>query len=90
MESSTKSCTFIVSILRKSIMNKLPHIGSSIFTVMSKMATEYNAINLSQGFPNFPVDERLTDIVAKLAKEGLSNDEEGYKAEFIRLVETVK
>ena len=69
MESNTKSCTFIVSILRKSIMNKLPHIGSSIFTVMSKMATEYNAINLSQGFPNFPVDERLTDIVAKLAKE---------------------
>ena len=50
-------------------MSKLPNIGTSIFTVMSKMATEYNAINLSQGFPNFPVDERLTDIVAKLAKE---------------------
>lgn len=33
------------------------------------MATEHNAINLSQGFPNFPVDERLTDIVARLAKE---------------------
>ncbi|GGA80894.1 aminotransferase [Flavobacterium palustre] len=33
------------------------------------MATEYNAINLSQGFPNFPVDEKLTDIVAELAKE---------------------
>jgi methionine aminotransferase len=38
---------------------------------MSKMATEYNAINLSQGFPNFPVDERLTNIVAKLAKENV-------------------
>jgi methionine aminotransferase len=38
---------------------------------MSKMATEYNAVNLSQGFPNFPVDERLTDIVAKLAKENV-------------------
>ena len=50
-------------------MSKLPHIGTSIFTVMSKMATEYNAINLSQGFPNFPVDERLTDIVARLSKE---------------------
>ena len=36
---------------------------------MSKMAAEYNAINLSQGFPNFPVDERLTEIVARLAKE---------------------
>ena len=50
-------------------MSKLPHIHTSIFTIMSKMAVEHNAINLSQGFPNFPVDERLTDIVAKLAKK---------------------
>lgn len=48
-------------------MSKLPHIGTSIFTVMSQMATEHQAINLSQGFPNFPVDQRLTAIVAKLA-----------------------
>lgn len=48
-------------------MSKLPHIGTSIFTTMSKMATEYDAINLSQGFPNFPVDDRLTAIVAQLA-----------------------
>lgn len=53
------------------LMSKLPNISTSIFTVMSKMAAEYNAINLSQGFPNFPVDERLTDIVAKLAKENV-------------------
>lgn len=52
-------------------MSKLPHIGTSIFTVMSKMAFEHNAINLSQGFPNFPVDKRLTDIVAKLATENV-------------------
>lgn len=52
-------------------MSKLPNISTSIFTIMSKMAAEYNAINLSQGFPNFPVDERLTDIVAKLAKENV-------------------
>ena len=52
-------------------MSKLPNIVTSIFTVMSKMATEYNAINLSQGFPNFPVDNRLTDIVARLAKENV-------------------
>jgi methionine aminotransferase len=38
---------------------------------MSKMASEYNAINLSQGFPNFPVDNRLTNIVAKLASENV-------------------
>jgi len=52
-------------------MSKLPNITTSIFTVMSKMAAEYNAINLSQGFPNFPVDERLTDIIARLAKENV-------------------
>ncbi|HQW69452.1 MAG TPA: methionine aminotransferase [Flavobacterium sp.] len=50
-------------------MSKLPHITTSIFTVMSQMANEYKAINLSQGFPNFPVDERLKKFVAKWAKE---------------------
>jgi methionine aminotransferase len=52
-------------------MSKLPHIGTSIFTVMSQLAAEHNAINLSQGFPNFPVDERLTNIVARLVKENV-------------------
>ncbi len=52
-------------------MSKLPHIGTSIFTVMSQMANEHQAINLSQGFPNFPVDERLTAITAKLANENV-------------------
>jgi methionine aminotransferase len=35
------------------------------------MATEYKAINLSQGFPNFAIDQRLSDIVARLAKENV-------------------
>lgn len=52
-------------------MSKLPHIGTSIFTVMSQMATEHQAINLSQGFPNFPVDERLTEILAKISKKNI-------------------
>ena len=52
-------------------MSKLPHITTSIFTVMSQMANEHQAINLSQGFPNFPVDERLTAITAKLATENV-------------------
>jgi methionine aminotransferase len=43
-------------------MSKLP-ILAIIFTVMSQLAAEYNAINLSQGFPNFPVDERLTILL---------------------------
>lgn len=52
-------------------MSKLPHIGTSIFTIMSQMAVENNAINLSQGFPNFPVDDRLITILARLAKENV-------------------
>lgn len=43
-------------------MSKLPTVGTTIFTVMSKMAQDYQAINLSQGFPNFPVDSRLLEI----------------------------
>lgn len=50
-------------------MSKLPNITTSIFTVMSQLANEHGAINLSQGFPNFPVDERLKNIVSKWAKE---------------------
>lgn len=52
-------------------MSKLAHIGTSIFTVMSQMATEHNAINLSQGFPNFPVDKRLIAIFTRLASENV-------------------
>jgi methionine aminotransferase len=52
-------------------MSKLPNINTSIFTVMSKMAAEHNAINLSQGFPDFPVDERLTNIIARLANKNV-------------------
>lgn len=50
-------------------MSKLPHVGTTIFTVMSKMATDYNAINLSQGFPNFPVDEQLLTIYKETIDE---------------------
>jgi methionine transaminase len=50
-------------------MSKLPHITTSIFTIMSKMASEYKAINLSQGFPDFPIDERLRNSVIKLTKQ---------------------
>ncbi|HMI07504.1 MAG TPA: methionine aminotransferase [Flavobacterium sp.] len=49
-------------------MSKFPNSGTSIFTVMSQMANQYGAINLSQGFPNFEVDPRLTDIVSRIAK----------------------
>jgi methionine aminotransferase len=50
-------------------MSKFPHIGTTIFTVMTQLANQHQAINLSQGFPNFAVDEVLKDIVAKRCKE---------------------
>jgi methionine aminotransferase len=50
-------------------MSKLPHIGASIFSVMSQMANQHNAINLAQGFPNFPIDPILKEITSKWAKE---------------------
>lgn len=53
------------------IQSKLPNVGTTIFTVMSKLAAEHNAINLSQGFPNFPVDERLTNIVSEIASDSI-------------------
>lgn len=44
--------------------SKLPNIGTTIFTVMSTMAQEHGAINLSQGFPDFDCPERLRELVA--------------------------
>ncbi len=43
--------------------SKLPHVGTTIFTVMSKLAMEHGALNLGQGFPGFPMDQRLSDLV---------------------------
>ena len=53
-----------------SLRSKLPNVGTTIFTVMSKMAAKYGAINLSQGFPNFPVAPELIDLVAKAMRDG--------------------
>ena len=50
--------------------SKLPSVGTNIFTVMSKLAQEHNAINLSQGFPDYPVPEKLIDCVTEALKSG--------------------
>ena len=52
-------------------MSKLPNTSASIFSVMSQLANEHKAINLSQGFPNFPVDERLLEITNRLLIENI-------------------
>jgi len=43
--------------------SKLPWVGTTIFTVMSRLATECGAINLSQGFPDFQAERTLFDAV---------------------------
>ncbi len=49
--------------------SKLPNVGTTIFTVMSQLAKETGAINLSQGFPNFPVDPLLVELLEKNAQK---------------------
>ncbi|TKC02445.1 methionine aminotransferase [Pedobacter cryotolerans] len=45
------------------INSKLPTVGTTIFSVMSKLAQEHNAINLSQGFPDYPTDPKLIALI---------------------------
>ena len=49
----------------QSMQSKLPNVGTTIFTVMSKMAAEHGAVNLSQGFPDFDCPDRLRELVVK-------------------------
>jgi methionine aminotransferase len=50
--------------------SKLPSVGTTIFTVMSKLAADVGAINLSQGFPDFDCDPSLVEAVARHMREG--------------------
>ncbi len=56
----------------QNIKSKLPEIGTSIFAVMSQMANEFNAINLSQGFPDFNCSDELIDLVNHYMKKGFN------------------
>jgi methionine aminotransferase len=57
-------------ILQRRISSKLPDVGTTIFTVMSQLAADCNAINLSQGFPSFDSPETLTDRIAYHLRHG--------------------
>jgi methionine transaminase len=52
------------------IDSKLPSVGTTIFTVMSRLAADLGAINLSQGFPDFDCDPALVDAVAHHMRSG--------------------
>ena len=55
-----------------SLISKLPQVGTTIFTTMSRMALEENAINLAQGFPGFGSDPVLLELVAKYTRGGFN------------------
>src|SRR5580704_11350445 len=55
-----------------SVHSKLPKVGTTIFTVMSALAREHNAINLSQGFPDFNPHPALVNEMEKAMKKGLN------------------
>jgi methionine aminotransferase len=50
--------------------SKLPNVGTTIFTVMSALAKEHNALNLSQGFPNYPSSQKLNDLLSNAMNNG--------------------
>ena len=52
------------------VRSKLPNIGTSIFAVMTEKANKHNALNLSQGFPDFNPPTKLVDLVAKYMHSG--------------------
>src|SRR3982074_65551 len=56
--------------MRASFRSKLPDVGTTIFTVMSRRARELGALNLGQGFPDYPIDPRLTELVAEALGPG--------------------
>lgn len=54
------------------VYSKLPQTGTSIFAVMSAMANKFNAVNLSQGFPDFPISKELISLVNGYMKKGFN------------------
>ena len=54
------------------IRSKLPNVGTSIFAVMTEMANKYNALNLSQGFPDFNPPQKLIELVTKNMRAGFN------------------
>ena len=50
--------------------SKLPEVGTTIFTVMSRRARELGALNLGQGFPDYDIDPRLTELVGEAMRTG--------------------
>jgi len=50
--------------------SKLPEVGTTIFTIMSRRAVEENALNIGQGFPDYPIDPRLSNCLIEVIGQG--------------------
>lgn len=59
-----------MNIFPNTLSSKLPNVGTTIFTVMSALANEHSAINLSQGFPDFEISATLISLVNQYMKQG--------------------
>src|SRR6185295_4872381 len=56
--------------MNPAIKSKLPNIGTTIFTMMSVLAAEHQAINLGQGYPDFMMSEELVALVNSAMQKG--------------------
>jgi methionine aminotransferase len=64
------SALFLFLMMR--LTSKLPNVGTTIFTVMSALATEHKAVNLGQGFPDYPMNEELIALVNEAMRSGFN------------------
>src|SRR5690554_5705586 len=64
-----KSNTEIMPVF-PTVQSKLPHVGTTIFTIMSQLGADCGAINLSQGFPSFDCSPELTGLIHSYMKKG--------------------
>jgi len=61
-----------LAVRTPTLTSRLPQVGTTIFTVMSALATQHGAVNLGQGFPDFDCDPALLDAVQGAMREGLN------------------
>lgn len=59
-----------MNLFPDAIASKMPYSGTSVFAVMTQMAQKHNSLNLSQGFPDFPVSKELISLVEKYMQQG--------------------
>ena len=70
MSTTTNSEQTVKQLTPPAFPSRLPNVGTTIFTVMSALAAEHQAVNLGQGFPDFACDPALTDAVTRAMQGG--------------------